>query len=146
MFCVKCFTFNHHNSITWVSLSTHDRGRNLCMTLSHFKFLQRPDTWQQMRGLGWVGTERWQFVPHPKGPATTQSGFGLPRGNVGPLLPALLTFKREIRNLDFYVKSPNYKHWLPIPKNVYILWAKQNISASQIQPASCQFVSSDAYT
>lgn len=31
-------------------------------------------------------------------------------------------------------------------KNVYILWAKQNISASQIQPASCQFVSSDAYT
>lgn len=52
---------------------------------------------------------------------TARSRFWLPCGNVGSLFPALPTFKIEIGNLDFYIKCPNYKYWLPIPKNVYLL-------------------------
>lgn len=45
-----------------------------------------------------------------------------------------------MRNLPAKTSATNSK------KKFYILWAKQNISASQIQAVSCQFVSSDAYT
>lgn len=60
-------------------------------------------------------------MPHLKGTDTVQSNFWLLSENVGPPLLALSTFKREMGNLDFYVKSPNYTHWLPIPKIVYVL-------------------------
>lgn len=94
---------------------------------------------------GWV-PRPWELTRQPKWQPLPSSAFGYHVETWIHCFQMIQVFKRETGNFDFYVNFLNYKHWLQIPKNIYILWAKHNILAMQIQPAICQFVSSDAFT